>query len=205
MMLVLASSSPRRKELLERVGIALEIWPADIDESPYPDETPITHVARLAASKADSVVRAREAAGHPGTSWVLGADTIVEIDGAILGKAGDEAEAGAMLERLVGRVHRVSTAFALRRSSGSGGGAERVVTTEVVMRPAGAAEIAGYVAAGEWRGKAGAYAVQGMAAALVSEIRGSITNVIGLPLAEVLEELARLGGDRPRYTEGVPA
>lgn len=207
MTLVLASSSPRRKELLQRVGIALEISPADIDESPYPDETPITHVTRLAASKADAVVSARAAAGRP-ASWVLGADTIVEIDDVILGKAADEAEARAMLERLVGRAHRVSTAFALRGPARPGGDAvriDRVVTTEVVMRPASAEEIAAYVAAGEWRGKAGAYAIQGMAAALVTEIRGSITNVIGLPLAEVLGELAVLGGDRPRYAEGTPA
>ena len=202
MTLVLASSSPRRKELLERVGISFEIRPADIDETPREGEAPLAYVTRLAASKADAVARLC------GPAWVLGADTIVEIDGEILGKAESPAEAAAMLERLIGRAHRVSTAFALRGPTGGDdrrARADRVVTTTVVMRRASAAEIADYVAAGEWRGKAGAYAVQGMAAALVSEVRGSITNVIGLPLAEVVAELERLGAVRPSYVGGVPS
>lgn len=196
--LVLASGSPRRKELLARVGIALAIKPADIDESPHDGEAPLDYAARLAAGKADAI-----ASSLSQPAWVLGADTIVEIDGKILGKASDPAEAISMLTRLAGRVHRVSTAFAVRGPGGAA--ADRVVTTEVSMRPAATDEIADYVAAGEWRGKAGAYAIQGMAAALVDEIRGSVTNVIGLPLAEVLAELARLGGHRPRYVQGVAA
>ena len=205
MRLLLASSSPRRKELLQRIGIALDICPADIDESVHPGEAPLEYVTRLAASKASTVARARSSTGLASTDspvWILGADTIVEIDGRILGKASNEAEAHAMLECLVGRTHRVTTAFALR---GPGKAcADRVVTTEVVMRPASATEIADYVASGEWRDKAGAYAVQGMAAALVIAIRGSITNVIGLPLAEVVVELDRLGAATPRYREGMP-
>ena len=147
---------------------------------------------------------------------MLGADTIVELsdrpgapDGEILGKARSPEEAARMLARLVGRSHHVSTAFAVRRSGaaadGGDAGVVRAVSTEVIMRAAGPEEIADYVEAGEWRGKAGAYAVQGMAAGLVTEVRGSITNVIGLPLAEVLHELRRLGAGGPRYTDGVPA
>lgn len=199
--LVLASASPRRRELLARVGIPLEVWPAEIDESALPGEGALAYVCRVAAAKVEAVSLAL-----PGR-WILAADTVVEIDGAILGKAADEDEARAMLGRLVGRAHQVTTAFSLR---GPGRPGERVardrtVTTEVRMRAAGAHEIDDYVRAGEWRGKAGAYAIQGMAAALVTEIRGSVTNVVGLPLAEVLDELARAGAATPRYQQGVAA
>lgn len=202
MSLVLASASPRRQELLERIGIALLVRPASVDESMLAGEAPLVYVARVAAAKADVVYRAIAAETGAG-AWVLGADTIVEIDGRVLGKAADEAEAAAMLGQLVGRVHQVSTGFAIRGPDGAG--IDRIVTTRVSMRAAGAAEIADYVAAGEWRGKAGAYAVQGMAAALVIEIHGSITNVIGLPLAEVVAELSCLGAGEPRYGLGIPA
>ncbi len=193
--LILASASPRRRELLERVGVALTVQPARVDERPIAGEAPIEFTVRLARAKAAAIHR--EAPGE----WVLGADTIVEIDGEMLGKPDDADAARAMLERLVGHTHRVVTGFALR---GPGDYAfERAVATEVVMRVAPAREIADYVAAGEWRGKAGGYAVQGMAAALVTEIRGSITNVIGLPLAEVVEALAVAGLSAPRYRRGV--
>ncbi len=199
MNLVLASASPRREELLRRVGISVEVDPAHIDESIAPDEPPLAYVTRIAAAKTDAVHANHAAHGR----WVLGADTIVAIDDRILGKAGSEEEALAMLRRLGGRTHRVTTAFALRGPERVA--ADRAVTTEVTMRGASEAELADYVGAGEWRGKAGAYAIQGMAAGLVSEIRGSITNVIGLPLAEVLEELSRLGICGPDYGAGVPA
>jgi septum formation protein len=198
--LVLASASPRRKELLERVGVPIAVRPAHIDETPRPGEAPLSYVARVAAAKTDAVLAELKAQGS--AAWVLGADTVVEIDDCILGKAADPAEAMAMLRRLIGRAHRVSTAFCLR---GPDAGARRTVTTEVIMRPAPDAELADYVRAGEWQGKAGAYAVQGMAAALVTDIRGSITNVMGLPLAEVLEDMARLGAGGPRYDRGTPA
>lgn len=193
-MLVLASASPRRRELLERIGVAIEVRPADIDESEHPGEAPLAYVRRVAAAKAAAL------AGGP--SWVLAADTIVEIDGVVLGKAADDAEATAMLRRLRGRTHRVTTAVAL---AGPGGHFERLVTTEVAMVDASDRVVADYVAAGEWRGKAGAYAVQGIAAALVREIRGSITNVIGLPLAEVVELLAEAGAAVPSFRDGRPA
>jgi len=209
--LVLASASPRRRELLARVGIPLEVWPAEIDESALPGEDALTYVCRVATAKVEAVALALPA------RWILAADTVVVVDGAILGKAADEEEARSMLRRLVGRVHLVTTAFSLRGpGTGEGGppgtsrgpgvhAIDRTVNTEVAMREATEQEIEDYVRAGEWRGKAGAYAIQGMAAALVTEIRGSVTNVVGLPLAEVLAELVHAGVAAPRYQHGVAA
>jgi septum formation protein len=195
--LILASASPRRRALLLRIGVPVEIRPAGVDESPRANEVATDYARRVAADKAEAV-----AAALP-ERWVLAADTVVEVEGCILGKAGDEVEARRMLGQLAGRDHRVSTAVAVR---GPGGvAADRIVTTTVVMRAIGAAEIADYVAAGEWRGKAGAYAVQGMAAAFVTELRGSVTNVVGLPLAEVVMLLRELGAPGPRFAVGEPA
>ena len=157
------------------------------------NEDPIAYAARLADTKA-TVAR-------KGDEWVLAADTIVELDGEVLGKAADAAEARGMLRKLAGRTHRVSTAFVL---VGPPGAHREVVTTDVTMVAMTDAEIGDYVASGEWRGKAGAYAVQGIAAALVSAVRGSITNVIGLPLAEVAQVLAKTGVP-PRLAAGRPA
>lgn len=151
---------------------------------------------RVARAKAEAV-----AATAPGR-WVLAADTVVEIDRVILGKAQGEAEARAMLESLSGRTHRVTTAFCLIGPQARRAGA---VTTEVTFRSLDSAEIDNYVRAGEWRGKAGAYAVQGIAGAMVESVRGSITNVIGLPLSEVVETLAETGAARIDYARGVPA
>jgi septum formation protein len=192
--LLLASASPRRRELLERVGVPLEVRPADIDETELAGEAPAAYVARVARAKAHAVAR------HPG-QWVLAADTTVTIDGRILAKAGSADEATAMLSQLSGRVHQVITAFTLvgdRQLDGS-------VTSDVVMVDLSPELVADYVASGEWRGKAGAYAVQGIGAALVREVRGSITNVIGLPLVEVLEALRAVGGPSPRFAAGIPA
>lgn len=209
--LVLASASPRRRELLARVGIPLEVWPAEIDESALPGEDALAYVCRVATAKVEAVALALPA------RWILAADTVVVVDGAILGKAADEEEARSMLSRLVGRVHLVTTAFSLRGPGTGVGGPpgtsrgpgvhaiDRTVNTEVWMRAASEQEIDDYVRAGEWRGKAGAYAIQGMAAALVTEIRGSVTNVVGLPLAEVLAELVHAGVAAPRYQHGVAA
>jgi septum formation protein len=191
-MLVLASASPRRKELLERIGVPLDVRPADVDEAQSPGEAPLAYVTRIARAKADAA---------PG-EYVLAADTIVELDGDLLGKAADAAEARAMLARLRGRRHRVTTAWVLRAPHGTDAG---TVTSEVVMTAASDAELDEYVASGEWRGKAGAYAVQGIAAALVAEVHGSITNVIGLPLAEVAAALRRAGGPAPSYARGIAA
>ncbi|HUQ02698.1 MAG TPA: Maf family protein, partial [Kofleriaceae bacterium] len=193
--LVLASASPRRLEMLQRVGVELVVRPADIDESLRPGEAALAYVARVAAEKASAIARG------PG-GWVLAADTIVEIDGLVLGKAADDAEAASMLRRLVGRTHRVTTAVCV---VGPQGARELVVTSEVDMVAAREDDIAGYVASGEWRGKAGAYAVQGIAAALVSAVRGSITNVIGLPLAEVVALLRETGAADVAFDRGQPA
>jgi septum formation protein len=194
-MLVLASASPRRKELLERIGVPLDVRPADVDETRAPGEPPLAYVTRIARAKAD-------AARGEQDDYVLAADTIVELEGDVLGKAADAREARAMLARLRGRRHQVITAWVLR---GPHGRDEGIVTSAVVMTDASDAELDDYVASGEWRGKAGAYAVQGIAAALVAEVHGSITNVIGLPLAEVAAALRRAGGPAPSFARGVAA
>ena len=193
--LLLASASPRRRELLERVGLALEVRPADIDERAHDGEDPAAYVTRIARAKASAVERV---AGQ----WVLAADTTVTIDGAILGKAATAEEAAGMLRALSGRTHQVLTTFVV-----IGDREERVemVTTEVAMIELDHDVLDDYVASGEWQGKAGAYAIQGIGAALVREIRGSVTNVIGLPLAEVLIALREAGGPAARLAAGQPA
>lgn len=193
--LVLASASPRRRELLERVGLTLDVRPADVDESALPAETPAAYVGRIARAKAAAVPR------FPGT-WVLAADTTVTIDGQILAKASSPAEATDMLRRISGRVHQVMTAFVVL---GDGIVRERMVTSNVEMIAIDPSTLADYVASNEWRGKAGAYAIQGIGAALVRGVSGSVTNVIGLPLVEVLEVLRDVGGPSPRFTAGLPA
>lgn len=191
--LLLASASPRRRELLERVGVPLEVRPADIDEAPRTGEDPRAYVARIAREKAAAVAR------HPG-QWSLAADTTVTIDGKILGKAESPEEATAMLQLLSGREHHVATAFCVRGDSGHRDG---LVLSTVVMIEMSPAQIADYVASGEWRGKAGAYAIQGIGAALVREVRGSVTNVIGLPLVEVLEVLTVVGAPSAKFSAGI--
>lgn len=190
--LLLASASPRRRELLERVGVTLEVRPADIDETPLPDEDPSVYVARIAREKALAVAR------RPG-QWVLAADTTVTIDRKILGKAESPAEAQQMLELLSKRVHQVITAVTLV------GDEQRhlLVASDVAMIEMTPDVIADYAASGEWRGKAGAYAIQGIGAALVREVRGSVTNVIGLPLVEVLEALRAVGAPAANFARGV--
>jgi septum formation protein len=197
--LLLASASPRRRELLERIGLAIEVHPADVDERAQDGEDPAAYVARIARSKAIAIARRSEL-------WVLAADTTVTLDGAILGKADTPEAATQMLRRLSGRTHRVLTAFVLvGERDGKPCVRDGLVSSEVVMVDASAATLADYVAGGEWRGKAGAYALQGIGAALVSEVRGSVTNVIGLPLAEVIAALREVGGPLPRLAAGVPA
>ncbi|MGE0868498.1 MAG: nucleoside triphosphate pyrophosphatase [Kofleriaceae bacterium] len=197
--LVLASASPRRRELLARVGLALEVRSVDIDETPHERESPVDYVMRLARDKARAATRR---AGE----WVLAADTTVTLDGMILGKAETPKEATKMLRWLSGRTHQVLTAFALVGQRGDQTVVrEGVVTTDVTMIELDAATLADYVASGEWHGKAGGYAIQGIAAALVREIRGSVTNVIGLPLAEVLAALRDAGGPLPQLASGTPS
>lgn len=171
----------------------MTVLPADIDESVRPGEDVTEYALRVAGEKAAAI-----AAAHPG-SWVLAADTIVEEGGKAIGKPSDAAEATRMLERLRGTVHRVTTAMSLQKLGDASVVHSQAVTTEVQMRMFSDDELTAYVEGGEWRGKAGAYAVQGMAAAFVSEIRGSISNVIGLPLAEVVTLLAEHGVANPSY------
>jgi septum formation protein len=184
MRLLLASRSPRRAELLASAGYTFDVAPADVDETPRPDEVPETYVARLAADKAEAV--ARTAADR----LVLAADTVVAVDGELLGKPRDDGEAGAMLRRLSGRAHDVLTGVAVRLE---GRHADGVDTTRVEFRQLSPVEIARYVASGEPRDKAGAYAIQGGAADFVERIEGSYSNVVGLPLGLVRELLKRLG------------
>ncbi|MFH1092478.1 MAG: nucleoside triphosphate pyrophosphatase [Pseudomonadota bacterium] len=184
--LILASASPRRRELLAWAGVEFEVWPAQVEETVLPGETPQDNVRRLALAKA------KEAAARFPHSWVLSADTIVVLDGRIMGKPGNETRAADMLRRLSGRVHLVMTGFCLLAPQ-SGPQVVDHVETEVEFRELSDRDIARYIASGEVWDKAGAYAVQGQGAGLVSRIKGSYTNVIGLPLAEVLGRLKDFG------------
>jgi septum formation protein len=191
--LVLASASPRRAALLARLGVTPAVHPADVDETVRPGEAPDELVVRLARAKATTVARAVTDGGDPVADVVvLAADTEVVLDGQVLGKPEDRADAGAMLRRLAGRSHQVTTGLAVVR-----GDAVEVdrVTTVVRFRPLTDAEVAWYLATGEPDGKAGGYALQGAGAALVERVEGSDTNVIGLPLAETVALLRRVDLD----------
>ena len=180
-MIVLASSSPRRAELLRAAGIPFDVIAADIDERQRAGERPEVYARRLAGEKARAVLP--KATGRP----VLAADTIVVVDGQTLGKPGDEADAARMLRLLSGRAHEVLTAVAL------GDSAEavevRVATTIVEFAALSDADVAWYVASGEPMDKAGAYGIQGLASRFVTRIEGSYSNVVGLPVALVYDIL----------------
>jgi len=186
---VLGSGSPRRRELLARAGVAFEVAPADIDESPRSGEVAEALAVRLACEKALAVAR-RIGAGP--ARLVLGADTIVVLGTDVLGKPVDRADAERLLGRLVGRAHRVLTGVALVASDRPGA-ASRLVESRVVMRPASDDEIRRYVATGEPLDKAGAYAAQGEGRRFIERIEGSESNVIGLPLEETLALLREAG------------
>ncbi len=189
--IVLASASPRRRELLERVGIRFRVVPSAISEEELPGESPEAHVLRLSREKALEIAGRADIPGR----WFIGSDTIVLRDGAILGKPVDEAEAAAMLRSLSGREHRVLSGYAVHDRV-TGTTHADVVTTRVRFKPLTAAEIAGYIATGEPMDKAGAYAIQGIGVFMVEAIAGSYTNVVGLPLCEVVATLERLGAVR---------
>jgi septum formation protein len=192
--LILASVSPRRVELLRLAGIDFEVMPSGIDETFRPGETPREHVLRLSGEKALAVARIHA------DRWILGADTIVVIDGDVLGKPGSVAEAKEMLEKLSGREHEVFTGFSIARQ-GKGLMVREVIESKVLFRKITDDEMDWYAGSEEPYDKAGAYAVQGVAAVFIREIRGSYTNVMGLPLCEVVEALKRVsavgfpGGD----------
>jgi septum formation protein len=178
--LVLASGSPRRRELLALLDVAFDVVPADVDETPLPSSSPVDHVLRVAALKA-----AAGAALCP-EALVIAADTVVDLDGEILGKPGSLAEAARMLRLLSGRDHLVHTAVMVARDV-------ELVTTVVSLDDLADADIDRYVATGEPFDKAGAYAIQGRGAVLVREVHGSVTNVIGLPLTELRRLLVAAG------------
>ena len=181
--LVLASSSPRRREILETLGIDFEVQPSLADETSIESDDHEEFVREAALLKLRSVLdRTADDA------FVLSADTIVCIDGVRLGKPRDDAESRRMLERLAGREHVVRTAFALGRAA-RGVLDHRVVQTRVWFDAIPESAVASYVASGEGRDKAGAYAVQGLASGFVTRIEGSYTNVVGLPAAEVVSML----------------
>lgn len=187
-MLVLASASPRRRELLAQAGYSFEVHPAHIPEDPKPGEEPIAYVTRLAREKAEAVFRELSAAGRNTTQAaaedlvVLGADTTVTVDDHILGKPENAADAARMLRLLSGRTHRVITGVALVSAGAAEVAAE---ATAVRFLTLSEAEIADYIATGEPMDKAGAYAIQGRAARWIPRIEGCYFNVVGLPLALV--------------------
>lgn len=187
--LVLASASPRRRFLLEELGLRFTVAPAGVDESALPRETPEAHVARLAAAKAEVVAAALDGAG----ALVLAADTTVALDGAILGKPRDASDALAILRTLAGKTHTVWTACRLLRSDRAREAAA-AVATRVTFRPWDERLARWYVGTGEPLDKAGAYGLQGRGALLVASIEGSWSNVVGLPM-EALPGLFREAGD----------
>ncbi len=187
-LLVLASASPRRAALLAQIGIVADrVVAAEIDETPHAEEVPRLQAERLARAKADAVV-------VPG-SFVLAADTVVAVGRRSLGKALDEAAARACLELLSGRRHKVITAVVLTGPDGRRG--RRCVESVVGFARLTRSQIDAYLAAGEWHGKAGGYAIQGLAAAHIRFLSGSYSNVVGLPLFETAQLLRGLGWKLP--------
>jgi len=184
--IVLASASPRRLELLASAGIEVDVFPSDIPEEEMPGETPGDHVRRLARDKA--IASAARTEGR----FFIGADTVVVCDGEIMGKPVDAADAERMLKKLSGVPHEVITGYAIFDKERDDALCD-AVTTRVFFKSLRDGEIAAYIATGCPFDKAGAYAIQGGAAHMVERIDGSYTNVVGLPLCEVVEALRRLG------------
>lgn len=184
--IILASGSPRRRDFLRDLGIDFEVMAADVDETPLPGEVPEVFVLRLAGEKAEAVSRL-----HP-DAWVLGADTVVVVDGKVLGKPVSREEALRMLQALNGRRHQVWTGFCLCHETKQIE-KSRAVCTEVRFGDYPRHVFEAYVASGEPLDKAGSYGIQGLGAFLVEEVKGSYSNVVGLPLAEVVQELLTLG------------
>jgi septum formation protein len=182
---VLASGSPRRRDLLTEVGLPFVVRTPDVDETPNPDEAPDAYVLRVARAKADAVRSAPD-------ELVIAADTTIDLDGEILGKPAVDADAASMLRRLSARTHHVHTAVAVR--CGDRRFAE-VCTTQVTFASLDDRIIEWYVGTGEATGKAGSYAIQGAGSGLVQGVSGSVSNVIGLPLHVVVDLAGRCGVD----------
>lgn len=184
--LVLGSASPRRRELLAQLGLTPdEVRAPDIDETPHKGESPRAYVARMAREKALALTAGPD-------EVILSADTTVAVGRRILGKPEDAGEAAEFLWALSGRRHHVLTAVAVRRAERLW---ERLVDTEVKVKALSDAEINAYLASGEWRGKAGAYAIQGRFGAMIPWLKGSFTGVVGLPVAETANLLVAAGID----------
>ncbi|KAB7613495.1 septum formation protein Maf [Amylibacter sp. SFDW26] len=184
MKLVLGSASPRRQELLAQIGvIPSDIRPADIDETPQKAELPLSYARRITANKLQAI-------DHTDDEIVLCADTVVSVGRRILGKPSNEAQAIEYLSLLSGRRHRVITAVALKTKDCV---IEKQVTTAVKFKVLSDIELSGYIRSNEWQGKAGAYAIQGIAAAFIPWINGSYSSVVGLPLTEVAGMLSGVG------------
>lgn len=180
---ILASASPRRKQMLTRLGIVFATVSADIDESPLQEEAPETFAGRMATGKATAV-----ADKHPG-HWVIGADTVITLDGsAIIGKPADQKEAFSILRHLSGKTHQVISGYCLC-SPDKHIVASRTATTEVSFIDASDNLLHAYIATGEPMDKAGAYGIQGIGSVLIRKINGSCSNVIGLPLNKIISLL----------------
>ena len=184
--LILASQSPRRSYLLEQAGLTFDMMPSSVDESAIPLSEPITYARRQAEAKAGDL-----ADQHP-DAWVIGADTIVVIGDAILGKPASTAHAREMLKQLSGQTHQVMTGYAIYNRSKNHRFSDTIVT-DVEFKDLAEAEVDWYIQSGEPFDKAGAYAIQGIGTFLVRRISGSYTNVVGLPVCEVVERLLAEG------------
>ena len=184
--LILASNSPRRRHLLETAGIEFSVIPSDFDESSVSLASPEAHVKFLARAKAEDI-----SARYP-EIWIIAADTIVSIDNSILEKPASTAEARAMLKTLSARTHQVHTGYCICRKASRQQFTD-CVTTDVTFKDLSDKEIEWYIASGEPFDKAGAYGIQGLGAFLVKRINGSYTNVVGLPVCEVLDYLFKAG------------
>jgi septum formation protein len=196
--IILASQSPRRRYLLERAGLRFTVIPSRLDEASVSAATPDDYVRELAVAKATDIARK-----YP-DSWVIGADTVVVAEDRILGKPESTAEARDMLRRLSGRLHQVLTGYCICRTRDGRMFAD-VVRTDVLFKTLTDDEIEWYIQTGEPFDKAGAYAIQGIGTFLVKRINGSYTNVVGLPVCEVVEFLIReqvIGFDRPHPLAG---
>ena len=185
--IVLASRSPRRKDILEKLNWSFVIDPPDIDESPLKDESPINYVQRISGAKADLVARR-----HDQQCIVIAADTTVELNGEIFGQPRDLDEARLIIQKLSGKTHNVHTAISVRHNRET---ANAVDTASVTMREVSSELLDWYVGTGESIGKAGAYAVQGHGAAMVADLAGEIDTVIGLPVGLLIGMMGNLGID----------
>ena len=185
--IILASRSPRRKDILEKLNFSFVIDPPDIDESPFKNESPIVYVQRISAAKADLVAQR-----HDQQCIVIAADTTVELNGEIFGQPRDLDEARLMIHKLSSKTHKVHTAISVRYNQEF---ANSVDTASVTMREVSCELLEWYIGTGESIGKAGAYAVQGHGAALVTDVTGEIGTVIGLPVGLLLGMLGNLGID----------